>query len=136
MIFNYVFVFERPKTAMLSWAAENVRLVWNPPPHPDPSRLDEWILSRGCASSQRTRPVPFFPEVQEELTRSWKAPFTARNRFCSPPPSPLSMVEPLCGTRASTRWSGLWPCNCVQQPLPLCGVIRVSHHGSVCSHQV
>ncbi len=27
-------------------------------------------------------PVPFFPEVHEELTRSWKAPFTARNKSC------------------------------------------------------
>ncbi len=31
-------------TAMLSRAAENVGLVWNPPPCPDPSRLDEWFL--------------------------------------------------------------------------------------------
>ncbi len=31
-------------TAMLSRAAENVGLVWNPPPRPDPSRLDEWFL--------------------------------------------------------------------------------------------
>ncbi len=28
-------------TTMLSRATENVRLVWNPPPRPDPSRLDE-----------------------------------------------------------------------------------------------
>ncbi len=34
-------------TAMLSRAAENVGLVWNPPPRPDPSRLDEWFLGGG-----------------------------------------------------------------------------------------
>ncbi len=34
-------------TAMLSQAAENVGLVWNPPPRPDPSRLDEWFLGGG-----------------------------------------------------------------------------------------
>ncbi len=42
--------------------------------------------------------------------------------LADPPPSPPSMVGPLWGTRASPRWNGLWPCNCVQQPLPLCGV--------------
>ncbi len=53
----------------------------------------------------------------------------------APPPSPPSMVEPLWGTLASPRWSGLWPCNCVQQSLPLCGVNRVSPHGPVSIRQ-
>ncbi len=53
----------------------------------------------------------------------------------APPPSPPSMVEPLWGTRASPLWSGLWPCNCVQQSLPLCGVNRVSPHGPVSTRQ-
>ncbi len=98
--------------------------MWNPPPHPDSSRLDEWFLGGGRAGSQRPHPVPFFPEVHEELTRSWKAPFTARNKSWSPPPpSPPSIVEPLWGTQASRWWSGQWPCNCVQQPPPLCGMI-------------
>ncbi len=57
--------------AMLSQAAENVGLVWNPPLRPDCSRLDEWFLGGGRAGSQRPPPVPFFPEVHEELTRSW-----------------------------------------------------------------
>ncbi len=56
--------------AMLSRAAENVGLVWTPPPSPDPSRLDEWFLGRGRVGSQRALLVPFFPEVHEELTRS------------------------------------------------------------------
>ncbi len=34
-------------TAMLSRAAENVGLMWNPPPRPDPSRLAEWFLGGG-----------------------------------------------------------------------------------------
>ncbi len=54
----------------------------------------------------------------------------------APPPSPPSTVEPLWGTRASPWWSGLWPCNCVQQPLPPCGVTRVSPHGPVGISQV
>ncbi len=77
--------------AMLSRAAENVGLVWNPPPRPDPSRLDEWFLGGGRAGFQRPPPVPFFPEVHEELTRSWKAPFTARNKPCGS--SPLTTLD-------------------------------------------
>ncbi len=38
----------------------------------------------------------------------------------------MPVVGPLWGTWASPRWSDLWPCNCVQQPLPPCGVTRVS----------
>ncbi len=53
----------------------------------------------------------------------------------APPPSPPSMMEPLWGTRASPLWSGLWPCSCVQQSLPLCGVNRVSPHGPVSTRQ-
>ncbi len=45
------------------------------------------------------------------------------------------MVELLWGTRASPLWSGLWPCSCVQQSLPLCGVNRVSPHGPVSTRQ-
>ncbi len=78
-------------TAMLSRAAENVGLVWNPPPCPDPLRLDEWFLGGGRAGSQRPPPVPFFPEVHEELTRSWKAPFTAQNKSCGS--SPLTTLD-------------------------------------------
>ncbi len=78
-------------TAMLSRAAENVGLVWNPPPRPDPSRLDKWFLWGGRAGFQRPPPLPFFPEVHEELTRSWKAPFTARNKPCGS--SPLTTLE-------------------------------------------
>ncbi len=43
-------------TAMLSWAAENVGLVWNPPPRPDSSRLDEWSLGGGRAEKLRAPP--------------------------------------------------------------------------------
>ncbi len=66
--------------AMLSRAANRVGLVWNPPPCPEPSRLDAWFLGVARAGSQPPTPVPFFPEVHKELTGTWKAPFTARNR--------------------------------------------------------
>ncbi len=102
---------------------------------PIPSRLDEWFLGGGRAGSQRPPPVPFFPEVHEELTDRGRHLSLPETNLVAPPPSPPSMVGLLWGTRASPRWSGLWPCNCVQQPLPPCGVIRVSPHGPVSIRQ-
>ncbi len=36
-------------------------------------------------------PVPFFPKMHEELTRLWKAPFTARNKSFSS--SPITTLD-------------------------------------------
>ncbi len=65
--------------AMLARAAERIELELKPPPHPEPSKLDDWFLGVARAGSQGPTPVPFFPEVHDELTGSWTAPFTARN---------------------------------------------------------
>ncbi len=81
-------------TAMLSRAAESVGLHWRPPPSPERSRLDDWFLG-AQADRRRPPPVPFFPEVHEEVTRSWKAPFSARNR-----PSTSSVLTTLDGGAA------------------------------------
>ncbi len=68
-------------TAMLARGAVSIGLEVNRPPSPEPSRLDDWFLGAGRGCSQpRPAPVPFFPEVHEELTSSWMAPFTARSR--------------------------------------------------------
>ncbi len=56
------------------------RLKVNRPPSPEPSQLDDWFLGAGRGSQPRSAPLPFFPEVHEELTESWMAPFTARSR--------------------------------------------------------
>ncbi len=66
-------------TAMLSRAAESIGLHYRRPPSPERSRLDDWFL-RAQAERWQPPPVPFFPEVHEEVTRSWKAPFSARSR--------------------------------------------------------
>ncbi len=50
------------------------------PPSPEPSWLDDSFLGAGCGSQPRSAPVPFFPEVHEELMKSWMAPFTASSR--------------------------------------------------------
>ncbi len=64
---------------MLARAAVSIGLEVNRPPSPEPSRLDDWFLGAGRGSQPRPAPVPFFPEVHEELTKSWMAPFTARS---------------------------------------------------------
>ncbi len=72
-------------TAMLARAAVSIGLEINRPHRPEPSRLDDWFLGagRGC--------VPFFPEVHEELTKSWMSPFTAR--ICSSASSMLTTLD-------------------------------------------
>ncbi len=78
-------------TAMLSRATESFGLHWRPPPSPDRTRLDDWFLG-AQADRWQPPPVPFFPEVHEEVTRSWRAPFSARNR-----PSASSVLTTLDG---------------------------------------
>ncbi len=100
-------------TAMLSHAAENVGLVWNPPPRPDSSRLDKWFLSGGraatCMVSQRPPPVPFSRKCMRSLQDRGRHLSLPETNVGAPPPSPPSMVELLWGTRASPLWSRLCP---------------------------
>ncbi len=77
---------------MLARAAVSIGLEVNRPPSPEPSRLDDWFLGAGRGSQPRPAPVPFFPEVHEELTKSWMAPFTARS-----PSSASSILTTLDG---------------------------------------
>ena len=48
--------------AMLSRAAEMVGLEWNPPPRPEPSRLDDWYL--GVASRWLLRTISLGYAIQ------------------------------------------------------------------------
>ncbi|KAI2661194.1 hypothetical protein H4Q32_006732 [Labeo rohita] len=60
-----------------------IGVTWAPPPGPEPSRLDDRFLGKGRDPRPRSSPVPFFPEVHEELTRLWKAPLSARSRYAN-----------------------------------------------------
>ncbi len=64
---------------VLSKAVEELGLEWSPPEEPSCSRLDEWFLP-GRRQAPQQRPLPFFPEVHDELTRSWRSPYSARLR--------------------------------------------------------
>ncbi|KAL0186275.1 hypothetical protein M9458_017945, partial [Cirrhinus mrigala] len=79
----------RTKTGMdaelfcvLTRAVDELGLEWSPPEEPPRSLLDEWFLP-GRRQAPRQRASPFLPEVHEELTRSWRAPYSARLRTSS-----------------------------------------------------
>ncbi len=104
-------------TAMLSRAAESVGLHWRPLPSPERSRLDDWFLG-AQADRRQPPPVPFFPEVHEEVTRSRRAPFSARNR-----PNASSVLTTFDGEAAQGMWrspqsSALLPCSSARKAPP------------------
>lgn len=66
-------------TAMLARAAAGIGLEWNPPPCLECSRLDDWFLGAARGLQQSSAPLPFFPEVHEEVQQLWKAPFTPQS---------------------------------------------------------
>ncbi|KAA0714748.1 hypothetical protein E1301_Tti006412 [Triplophysa tibetana] len=64
---------------VLTKAVEELGLEWTSPEEPARSRLDEWFLP-GRRPAPRQQTSPFFPEVHDELTRSWHTPYSARLR--------------------------------------------------------
>ncbi len=67
---------------ILSKAVEELGLEWSPPKEPSRSHLDEWFLP-GRHQAPRQRALPFFPEVHDEITKSWCAPYSSRLRASS-----------------------------------------------------
>lgn len=68
--------------AMLSRATKRVGFKWRPPTCPEPSRLDDWFLGAARAGSQHPAPVPFFPEVHDEVTRILNGTFFSPKAVC------------------------------------------------------
>ncbi|XP_057197561.1 uncharacterized protein LOC130558871 [Triplophysa rosa] len=66
-------------STMLFRAAASIGLQCTAPPLPQRSRLDTWYLGSERGSKPRPAPVPYFPEVHEELSKTWNAPLTARS---------------------------------------------------------
>ncbi|KAI2646366.1 Titin [Labeo rohita] len=67
---------------VLTRAVDELGLEWSPPEEPSRSLLYEWYLP-GRRQAPRQRASPFFPEVHEELTKSWRAPYSAHLRTSS-----------------------------------------------------
>ncbi len=59
---------------VMAKAVNELGLEWSPPEGPSCSRLDEWFLP-WCHQALHQRSPPFFPEVHDELTKSWHAPY-------------------------------------------------------------
>ncbi len=77
--------------AMLSRAANRVGLMWNPPPCPEPSRLDDWFLETAPVGPP---PSPPFMAVRLRVTRTsplWSGPW-----LCS-----CALTPPGAGSRLS-----------------------------------
>ncbi len=72
---------------IMTKAVNELGLEWSPPEQPSRSRLDEWFLP-GRHQAPRQRSSPFFPEVHDELTKSWRTPTRLASVFLPPLPSP------------------------------------------------
>ncbi|XDV18175.1 hypothetical protein PO909_023928 [Leuciscus waleckii] len=75
---------------LLTKAVEDLGLEWTTPQEPVPNRLDGCFLT-GHRSTTVSRPALFLPELHDELSRSWGAPYSARLR--SSVSSTLSAVD-------------------------------------------
>lgn len=105
--------------AMLAQVGANIGKSGILLPVPSVSWVDDWYLGSECDSQLCPAPVPFFPEVHEELTRLWRAPFTADLALQVLPPSLLLMVGRPGGIRTFHRWSmRLWCIYACKMPPP------------------
>ncbi len=62
---------------VLSKAVQELELTWNPPEEPVRSKLDSWYF-RSTRKADSRASVPFFPDVHEQLVKTWSAPQSAR----------------------------------------------------------
>ncbi len=78
--------------SVLSKAVDELGFEWAPPAEPARSRLYEWFLQsdRGRIDAPQ-RPGPFFPEMHDEIKKSWNMPLTSRVH--NPGSSLLSSVD-------------------------------------------
>ncbi|ROL45289.1 hypothetical protein DPX16_17900 [Anabarilius grahami] len=67
-----------------------LELQWGPPEEPSRSRLDKWFLP-GRRQPPRQHATLFFPEVHDELTKSWRDPYSAR--LCTTTSTALNSMD-------------------------------------------
>ncbi|XP_056091126.1 uncharacterized protein LOC130070670 [Rhinichthys klamathensis goyatoka] len=93
-------------TAMLSRAPACIRLEWTPPPCPERSRLDDWFLGAAAGSRLQPAPIPFFPDVHDEVSKPWKTPMSSCDR------SLISSAFPPLDGAAARGYTGLPSVEC------------------------
>ncbi len=57
-------------------AVQELELTWSPPEEPVRSKLDSWYF-RSTRKADSRASVPFFPDVNEQLVKTWSAPQSA-----------------------------------------------------------
>ncbi len=62
---------------VLSKAVQELELTWSPPEEPVRSKLDSWYF-RSTRKADSRASVPLFPDVHEQLVKTWSAPQSAR----------------------------------------------------------
>ncbi len=62
---------------VLSKAVQELELTWSPPEEPVRSKLNSWYF-RSTRKADSRASVPFFPDVHEQLVKTWSAPQSAR----------------------------------------------------------
>ncbi len=85
-------------------------MEWSLPEEPSCSRLDEWVLP-GRHQAPRQRASPFFLEVHDEITMSWRPPYSSCLRASSS--SALTSVNGKKKKKVTTaclHWMSQWPC--------------------------
>ncbi len=75
---------------VMTKAVNELGLEWSPPEEPSRIRLDEWFIP-GRHQALHQRSSPFFPEVHDELTKLWSAPYSSR--ICSSASAALTSVD-------------------------------------------
>ncbi len=75
---------------MMTKAVSELGLAWSLPEEPSRSRLDEWFLP-GRQQAPHQCSSPFFPEVPDELTKSWRTPYSSH--ICPFASSALTSVD-------------------------------------------
>ncbi len=103
---------------VLSNAMEALGLEWSPPEEPSRGHLDEWLFP-ARRQPPRQRASPFFPEVHDAITKSWRAPYSSRasssstltsvdgaeeKGYDSLPPLDESVAVHLCQTPLFNGW--------------------------------
>ncbi|CAM4569325.1 unnamed protein product [Leuciscus chuanchicus] len=63
---------------ILSMAVDELDLSWNAPDEPSKSKLDTWFLQSSRRQAASKRGTPFFPDVHDQVVKSWAAPQSAR----------------------------------------------------------
>lgn len=63
---------------ILAKAVEDLGLEWLAPDESAHGFLDKWFLPETHQQSSRHRPAPFLPAVHDELTKTWRAPYSSQ----------------------------------------------------------